>query len=365
MPTRPAGRRRLPALAPLRAGRRRARRDAGARAVRAGRLPCPFGRRWRRRATSWRAGWAGMLGADGAAPFGDGAGGQTPTLIAGTPRSFPAWAAWATSPRCRRSATEGFIDPAASPAAPLVARRKPRRRRPLRRVPSAASAAARAADRATVTGVPRAALRMLDHWDNLDGTIERGYAGWSLWDWHKLPGYVSPRITRLRARERVDRHQRRRADQRQRQRAGADRRVPPQGGGAGRRASPLGAAGLPHRALQRPDRARRAADRRSARRRASPPGGARRPTRSTRHIPDFGGFLVKANSEGQPGPQDYGRSHAEGANLLADALAPHGGAGHLARVRLPGRGRGGSGQAGLPRAGRRSTGRSATTSSCR
>ncbi len=42
-------------------------------------------------------------------------------------------------------------------------------------------------------------------------------------------------------------------------------------------------------------------------------------------IPDFGGFLVKANSEGQPGPKDYGRTHAEGANVLADALAPHGG----------------------------------------
>ena len=42
-------------------------------------------------------------------------------------------------------------------------------------------------------------------------------------------------------------------------------------------------------------------------------------------IPDFGGFLVKANSEGQPGPQDYGRTHADGANTLADALAPHGG----------------------------------------
>src|SRR5213075_250336 len=44
-----------------------------------------------------------------------------------------------------------------------------------------------------------------------------------------------------------------------------------------------------------------------------------------RSIPDFGGFVVKANSEGQPGPQDYGRSHADGANCLADALAPHGG----------------------------------------
>lgn len=42
-------------------------------------------------------------------------------------------------------------------------------------------------------------------------------------------------------------------------------------------------------------------------------------------IPDFGGFLVKANSEGQPGPQDYGRSHADGANMLAEALAPHDG----------------------------------------
>src|SRR5690606_22846706 len=42
-------------------------------------------------------------------------------------------------------------------------------------------------------------------------------------------------------------------------------------------------------------------------------------------IPDFGGFLVKANSEGQPGPNNYGRSHAEGANMLAEAVAPHNG----------------------------------------
>nr|WP_262892638.1 hypothetical protein [Hymenobacter qilianensis] len=44
-----------------------------------------------------------------------------------------------------------------------------------------------------------------------------------------------------------------------------------------------------------------------------------------RLVPDFGGFLVKASSEGQPGPQDYGRTHADGANMLADAVRPHGG----------------------------------------
>ena len=42
-------------------------------------------------------------------------------------------------------------------------------------------------------------------------------------------------------------------------------------------------------------------------------------------IPDFGGFLVKANSEGQPGPFDYNRTHADGANMLADAVKPYGG----------------------------------------
>ena len=42
-------------------------------------------------------------------------------------------------------------------------------------------------------------------------------------------------------------------------------------------------------------------------------------------IPDFGGLLIKANSEGQPGPQDFGRTHADGANMLADAFKPYGG----------------------------------------
>ena len=51
-------------------------------------------------------------------------------------------------------------------------------------------------------------------------------------------------------------------------------------------------------------------------------------------IPDFGGFLVKANSEGQPGPKDYNRTHAEGANVLADAARPARRQRHLARLHL-------------------------------
>src|ERR687897_806182 len=41
---------------------------------------------------------------------------------------------------------------------------------------------------------PRVALRLLNHWDNLDGTIERGYAGPSLWSWEELPGRIDPRV---------------------------------------------------------------------------------------------------------------------------------------------------------------------------
>src|SRR5262249_27123827 len=45
----------------------------------------------------------------------------------------------------------------------------------------------------SVASAPRIQLRMLDHWDNLDRTVERGYAGQSLWDWTALPNEVSPR----------------------------------------------------------------------------------------------------------------------------------------------------------------------------
>lgn len=48
-------------------------------------------------------------------------------------------------------------------------------------------------DKLSIVSVPRVKLRMLNHWDNLNRTVERGYAGFSLWDWHRLPGYLDPR----------------------------------------------------------------------------------------------------------------------------------------------------------------------------
>lgn len=171
---------------------------------------------------------------------------------------------------------------------------------------------------------PRVKLRVLDHWDNLDGVVERGYAGASLWDWQKLPDYIDPRYTDYaRANASIgingavlnnvnakavsltpaylDKTAALAAALRPygiRVYLSARFSAPIEIGGL-RTADPLDPA------VQRWWRAK--ADEIYAR------------------IPDFGGFLVKANSEGQPGPQDYGRSHADGANMLADALAPHGG----------------------------------------
>ena len=171
---------------------------------------------------------------------------------------------------------------------------------------------------------PRVALRLLDHWDNLDGSIERGYAGRSLWDWPRLPGAVDPRL-------------------RDYARANAS---------IGINGTVLNNVNANPRSLTRPYLEKAAAIAAALR-----PYGVRiylsanfaaprtlgglatadpldprvaawwraKAAEIYRLVPDFGGFLVKANSEGQPGPQDYGRTHADGANVLADALAPHGG----------------------------------------
>ncbi len=169
---------------------------------------------------------------------------------------------------------------------------------------------------------PALQLRLMNHWDNPNSTIERGYAGRSLWQWDELPQTLRPRyadyaracasigmngsvINNVNADPRILR-----ADNLQKVAAlaevwrpygvrmyvSANFAAPVRIGGL-ETADPLNARVI--------DWWKAKADEIYA------------------LIPDFGGFLVKANSEGQPGPKTYGRTHAEGANLLADALAPH------------------------------------------
>ena len=171
---------------------------------------------------------------------------------------------------------------------------------------------------------PQLPLRLLNHWDNLDRSVERGYAGASLWDWHKLPGWKDPRytdyaranasigingtvLTNVNANAEV-------LTPRYLEKVAALADVFRPWGLhvylTARFSAPIEIGGL--RTADPLDPAVRRWWRGKA-------------AEIYRAVPDFGGFLVKANSEGQPGPQDYGRSHADGANMLADALAPHGG----------------------------------------
>ena len=171
---------------------------------------------------------------------------------------------------------------------------------------------------------PKIDIRVLNHWDNLNRHVERGYAGESLWDWHKLPEYkyqryydyaranaslgingtvlnnvnANPDILRPEYLEKV---------------ASLAEIFRPYGIRvylSVNFSSPKIIGGLKNSDPLNPEVAKWWKEKVK--------------TIYTR-IPDFGGFLVKANSEGQPGPGDYGRTHAEGANMLADALAPHGG----------------------------------------
>jgi alpha-glucuronidase len=169
---------------------------------------------------------------------------------------------------------------------------------------------------------PSLSYRILNHWDNLNRTVERGYAGESIWNWWTLPGYM---------------------DQRYKDYARANASIGINGTVLNNvNASPL---------MLTADYLEKAAALANLFRsygikvylsvKFSAPieiGGLKtadpldpdvqqwwrqKVDEIYRIIPDFGGFLVKANSEGQPGPQNYGRTHADGANLLADALAPH------------------------------------------
>jgi alpha-glucuronidase len=174
----------------------------------------------------------------------------------------------------------------------------------------------------SITGIPGLQYRILDHWDNLNRTVERGYAGFSIWNWFTLPGYLDRRYTDY---------------------ARANASIGINGTVLNNvNASPLI---LTREYLVKvtalADLFRSYGIRVYLSVKFSAPieiGGLKtadpldpsvqewwrkKADEIYQLIPDFGGFLVKANSEGQPGPQNYGRTHAEGANLLADALAPH------------------------------------------
>jgi alpha-glucuronidase len=179
-------------------------------------------------------------------------------------------------------------------------------------------------DQLTIISSPKIQLRILDHWDNLNRSVERGYAGISIWNWHELPGYI---------------------DQRYIDYARANASI----GINGTVLTNVNANAL---ILTKPYLEKVAALANVFRpygikvyltARFSAPvetGGLKtadplneevkewwkkKVDTIYQYIPDFGGFLVKANSEGQPGPQSYQRTHADGANMLADAVASHGG----------------------------------------
>jgi len=175
-----------------------------------------------------------------------------------------------------------------------------------------------------IVSAPRIQRRILDHWDNLDRTVERGYAGESIWDWHKLPDYLDPRYTDY-ARACAS--------------LGINGTVPTNVNASAISLTPPYLRKLAALAnLFRPYgirvylTARFSAPIEIGGLKTADPldPGVRAWWRAKADeiyalIPDFGGFLVKANSEGQPGPQDYSRTHADGANMIADAVAPHGG----------------------------------------
>ena len=175
-----------------------------------------------------------------------------------------------------------------------------------------------------ITQMPKLQRRMLNHWDNLNGTIERGYAGYTLWDWQRLPGYIDPRY---------------------RDYARANASIGINGtvlNNVNANARSLTTEYL-IKAAALADVFRPYGIRVYLTARFSAPKELRALNTADpldpevrqwwkdkvkeiyKYIHDFGGFLVKDNSEGQPGPQDYKRTHADGANMMAEALEPYGG----------------------------------------
>jgi alpha-glucuronidase len=171
---------------------------------------------------------------------------------------------------------------------------------------------------------PRIRHRVLGHWDNLDGSIERGYAGRSLWNWDELPEVTQTRYhdyARACASigingavlNNVNAQAESLSPEYLQKTAALADLLRPYGIRvylAPRFSAPVQLGGLATNDLRDP---------------AVAEWWRQKVDEVYRLIPDFGGFEVKANSEGQPGPQDYGANHDDGANLLAAALEPHGG----------------------------------------
>ncbi len=179
-------------------------------------------------------------------------------------------------------------------------------------------------DGINIESSPKIQLRMLNHWDNVLGTIERGYAGSSLWKWYELPETLDPRYKDY-------------------ARANAS---------IGINAVSINNVNASPRFLTKEyiPKVKALADvfrpygikvflslnfaspKILGKLKTSDPLDpdvrkfwAEKTKEIYTQIPDFGGFLVKANSEGEPGPQEYGRNHADGANMLAEAIKPFGG----------------------------------------
>ncbi|MFZ2995803.1 alpha-glucuronidase family glycosyl hydrolase [Sphingobium sp.] len=171
---------------------------------------------------------------------------------------------------------------------------------------------------------PRIDLRLLNHWDNLDGQVERGYAGSSIWDWWTLPDDKGARYTDY-ARANAS--------------IGINGTVLNNVNAKAESLTPFYIAKAAALAdVFRPYGIKvylsvkwTAPMELGGLKTADPLDPAvvawwrAKADEIYATIPDFGGFLVKANSEGQPGPQDYKRTHADGANMLAAAVKPHGG----------------------------------------
>lgn len=179
-------------------------------------------------------------------------------------------------------------------------------------------------DKLTLLDGPKIDLRILNHWDNLDGTVERGYAGKSLWKWQKLPTYIDQRyIDYARANASIGIN----GTVLTNVNANAWLLTPGYIDKVAALADtfrPYGVKVYLTARFSAPIEIGQLST-------ADPLDPEVQQWWKTKidsvyaKIPDFGGFLVKANSEGQPGPQNYGRTHVDGANMMAEALAPHNG----------------------------------------